>query len=254
MRTLSIPRSCRGVCARVERLMDAHPRGEERPFVTLSWAQSLDGSISRVESAPLSLSGRESREVTHALRAQHEAILVGINTVLSDDPQLTTRLVDGPSPQPVVLDSHLELPISSKIFQRNTGLGGDRPPIVVVDTQFASLRGERARRLRDHGAIVIEGVGGREGGVDLKDALQRLLDEGVRSVMVEGGGRVLRSFIESGCVDLLVVTVAPRFVTGYQPFRSPKEDTPLRHIQLEGSQWHLVGNDAILTAGVSYDG
>ncbi len=79
----------------------------DRPAITLSYAQSLDGSLTTRRGRPLALSGPESYQLTHHLRADHDAILVGIDTVLADDPRLTVRGVRGEAPQPVVLDSRL---------------------------------------------------------------------------------------------------------------------------------------------------
>ena len=88
-----------------------------RPLVSLSYAQSLDGSLAARRGSPLLLSGKASMQLTHRLRASHDAILVGIGTILADDPQLTVRLVQGPQPQPVILDSHLRLPPNARVFQ-----------------------------------------------------------------------------------------------------------------------------------------
>jgi riboflavin-specific deaminase-like protein len=87
----------------------------ERPFVTLSYAQSLDGSIALHNHAPLSLSGPESLCLTHQLRSMHDGILIGIGTVLSDDPQLTVRHWVGHNPQPIVLDSQLRIPAKARL-------------------------------------------------------------------------------------------------------------------------------------------
>src|SRR5512143_2126154 len=101
-----------GFADRVARSADAG-----RPLGTLTYAQSLDGSIAARRDQRLELSGEESRVMTHRLRAAHAAILVGIGTVLADDPRLTARLVGGPDPQPVILDSHLRVPASARLLQ-----------------------------------------------------------------------------------------------------------------------------------------
>ena len=80
------------------------------PIVTLAYAQTLNGMIAKKRGEPLVLSCEESMVMTHQLRAEHDVILVGIGTVLADDPRLTVRLVEGEDPQPVVLDSHLRCP------------------------------------------------------------------------------------------------------------------------------------------------
>src|SRR5687768_14040118 len=92
-------------------------RAVNRPFVTLSYAQSLDGSIAVNSGASLALSGLESTCLTHQLRSLHDGILVGISTVLTDNPQLSVREWDGPSPQPIVLDSHLRMPATARLSQ-----------------------------------------------------------------------------------------------------------------------------------------
>src|SRR5512133_2370683 len=97
-----------------ELLSDAGREG--RPLVTLSYAQSLDGSLAAQRGTPLALSGPQSMELTHRLRAAQDAILVGIGTVLSDNPRLTVRLVEGSQPQPVILDSHLRFPLNANLL------------------------------------------------------------------------------------------------------------------------------------------
>jgi 3,4-dihydroxy 2-butanone 4-phosphate synthase/GTP cyclohydrolase II len=90
------------------------------PWVTLAYAQSLDGSIAAQRGAPLGLSGAASLEVTHRLRAQHHAILVGIGTLLADDPRLSVRLVPGDDPQPVVEHHRLRTPLDARLLTRLT--------------------------------------------------------------------------------------------------------------------------------------
>src|SRR4051794_24685033 len=100
-----------------QRPCGAHPAPAiDRPIVTLAYAQSLDGSIATAARRPLALSSQPALKLTHQLRAEHDAILVGIGTVLADDPLLTVRLVNGPNPVPVVLDSRLRLPSTARLL------------------------------------------------------------------------------------------------------------------------------------------
>ena len=92
---------------------------ENRPSITLSYAQSWDGSITTESGKTLSLSSRTSNAMTHALRSWHDGILIGIGTILADDPLLNVREWGGPSPQPIVLDSSQRLPSNSKICREN---------------------------------------------------------------------------------------------------------------------------------------
>ncbi|GAB4469249.1 MAG: hypothetical protein Kow00124_04310 [Anaerolineae bacterium] len=182
-----------------------HHRRTGRPLVTLTYAQSLDGSIARRRGEPLALSGPESLRMTHRLRATHDAILVGIGTVLADNPSLTVRHVPGPSPQPVILDSHLRFPLSAKM------MGNPRPPWIAT-TPAASQ--ERADALRRAGARVLPLPARGDGRVDLNALLQQLGRDGIKSLMVEGGAGVIASFLASGLADLCVLTLAPVFVGG----------------------------------------
>jgi len=94
-----------------------HVRKHHRPLITLSYAQSLDGSISANRGSPTAISGPQAMRLTHELRAAHDAILVGIGTILADNPHLTVRLVAGKNPQPVVLDSNLRFPPGANLIQ-----------------------------------------------------------------------------------------------------------------------------------------
>mmetsp|Transcript_34521 Transcript_34521/g.55844 ORF Transcript_34521/g.55844 Transcript_34521/m.55844 type:complete len:147 (+) Transcript_34521:57-497(+) len=113
-----------------ERISDFNVSSKQnRPFVTLTYAQSLDGSISAERGSPLLLSGKESMTMTHALRAAHDAILVGVGTLIADDPSLNVRHVNGTNPRPIILDSSLRMPLNRKLFTSSTCV---RPIIATV--------------------------------------------------------------------------------------------------------------------------
>ncbi len=182
----------------------AHTYAEERglPFVTLSYAQSLDGSIAAAPGEPLTLSGPLSMTLTHALRAAHDAILVGVGTVIADDPRLTVRLVAGPDPQPVVLDSRLRIPPQARLLHHPKGV-------------WLAATGEAgAWPTLPEGARLLQVGAGPDGRVDLHALLRELGRRGVRSVMVEGGVQVLTSFLAAQLGQSAVITIAPRLVGG----------------------------------------
>lgn len=183
-------------------LENAPPPG--RPLVTLTYAQSLDGSISHRPDAPLALSGPETKHLTHRLRAAHDAILVGVGTVLADDPKLTARRVGGPHPLPVVLDSHLRTPPTARVLRHPRGC-------LLATTPAAPP--EREAALRAQGARVVR-LPVDEDGVSLPALLAWLYEEGLRSLMVEGGRRVLTAFLKAGLVDWVLLTIVPYFVGG----------------------------------------
>jgi riboflavin-specific deaminase-like protein len=181
-------------------------REEGLPLVTVSWAQSASGAIARADGTPVALSGPESLLVTHHLRALHDAILVGIGTVIADNPLLSVRLVEGHQPRTVILDSNLRFPADARLLARE-----DMKPWIfhAQDTP----PGDAGRELQKRGARLFP-VPRSGAGLDLRAVLRALAAQGISSVMVEGGARVLRSFLASGCAAQAVVTVSPAAIDG----------------------------------------
>ena len=182
----------------------APPAG--RPYVVLKYAQTLDGRIATGVGDSKWISGEEERALSHALRAACDAIMVGVGTVLRDDCRLNVRLVPGASPLRVVLDSTLRSPSEALLFG---DLGDGAAPTVLLTTE-RSTEADR-QRVRGLGAgirVLPEGPGG----VDLKAALKQLRDEGVRSLLVEGGAQVITSLLSAGLVDRIIVGTAPRII------------------------------------------
>ena len=178
-----------------------------RPFVTLTYAQSLDGSIARADAMPLSLSGSQSAAMTHLLRSTNDAILVGIGTVIVDNPRLTVRLTDGKDPQPIILDSMLRCPLDATLLESH------RTAPWIAAREDAPM--ERQVELEAVGARVIRLPATEPSGlVDLRALMTRLYDEGIRSLMVEGGARVITEMLASRFVDHVVITIAPELVGG----------------------------------------
>jgi riboflavin-specific deaminase-like protein len=147
--------------------------------------------------------------LTHQLRSLHRAILVGIGTVLADNPQLTVRLAAGPSPQPVVLDSSLRFPVSARLLSR-----ADHAPWILHSQDAPE---ERARELEHRGARLFP-LPAYSSGLSLEDALGVLAAQGIPSLMVEGGARVLRSFILGHFARQAVVTMSPISLEGVRIF------------------------------------
>ena len=183
------------------------------PVVTVTWARSAAGAIAAADGRPLALSGPESMLLTHRLRAAHDAILVGIQTVINDDPLLSARSLPDPpphpQPQPVVLDSRLRFPLSARLLARE-----DRKPwIFTCSRAETGVADEKELALEQRGARVFR-VRRGPGGLDLYPVLQDLWAQGICSLMVEGGARVLRAFITAGFADQVVLTTSPSVVTG----------------------------------------
>lgn len=207
-----------------------------RPFVMVTYAQSIDGSIATRDRRPLRLSGPASMTLTHRLRSLFDGILVGIETVLADDPQLTVRLVEGANPQPVVLDTRLRTPIESRLLRRS-----DRSSWLVSGEANASDRA--AALVRAGGTVLPCGVDGY-GRVDLDRLMGLLLERGISTLMVEGGSRVITSFIQARLVDLFVITLSPVLTGGLQVLENRNEtgtvDVGLADLHCERVETDLV--------------
>lgn len=178
----------------------------QRPAVTLSYAQSLDGCISLGDGQPLPLSGPDAMRVTHQIRAAHDAILVGIGTVLADDPQLSVRLAAGRNPQPVVLDTFLRIPDGCRLLNREKNR-----PWVAAGKQAEPKRCAELERL---GARVLSIESDSAGHIYLPELLSLLYKMGVQRLMVEGGAQVITSFLEQGLVDSVALCIAPIYLGG----------------------------------------
>lgn len=194
----------------MDTFLKAHkPQAQTGVWVTLTFAQSQDGKIAGRGKQPLRLSGAESMIMTHKLRAMHEAIMVGIGTVKTDNPRLTVRLdgYDGPSPRPVILDARLETPLTCNLFSR----GRPSHPLILTaePTEETAAWEERRRALEAAGAQVrvVKTQGTRLAWSSVLDALAR---ENLRSLMVEGGATVIDGLLATPAVlSKVIVTIAP---------------------------------------------
>lgn len=212
----------------------------ERPFVTLCYAQSLDGSIALRAGESLRLSGPESTKLTHQLRSLHDGILVGIGTVLADDPQLTVREWNGNNPQPIVLDSQLRLPPTARVCTAS-----DKRCWVVTAKEAVAQQALDCELLRV--------AGNGAGQVSLKAALQCLHERGIRRLMVEGGGSVLSALLREQLVDAVVLTIAPKILGGYKALGDLGFACESRLPSLVSPQSGQLGTDIIVWGTVLHN-
>ncbi|MGC1403772.1 MAG: RibD family protein [Thermodesulfobacteriota bacterium] len=210
------------------------------PFVTVSYAQSLDGSIALRPGYSLAISCSESLALTHTLRAIHDAVLVGIGTVLADDPRLTVRMTAGQNPQPVVLDSRLRFPSYARLLEGN----GHRPWIFT--TQEAEVNREKS--LEASGALVLRLPSGPDGRIEVKTLLKKLAEMQVKSLMVEGGAQVINSFLLARAVNQIVVCIAPVLVGGLRVIDAIAGFKPAHFPRLINIGYEQVGDDLVLRA------
>jgi diaminohydroxyphosphoribosylaminopyrimidine deaminase/5-amino-6-(5-phosphoribosylamino)uracil reductase len=193
-----------------EALNEAFLRAQRRglPLVTLKAGMSLDGRIATAGGRSRWITSAPARDAARRLRARHDAVLVGIGTLLADDPLLSANghaPHDGDGPVRVVLDSRLRTPPRARILRSEGG------PVVVMTRRGAP--GARRRRLERAGALVLE-VPGKGSRVDLRAALKALAGHGIASVLIEGGGEVLGAALDAGVGDRVALYVAPRLLGG----------------------------------------
>jgi diaminohydroxyphosphoribosylaminopyrimidine deaminase/5-amino-6-(5-phosphoribosylamino)uracil reductase len=181
-----------------------------RPAFTLKAAVTLDGKIATVAGQSKWITGEAARADVHRLRDTHDAVLVGISTVLADDPRLDARLPRARDPVRVVLDSRLRTPPRARLLPGQVG-----PRTIIACGERAPSAAERA--LARAGAEIWRFPVHASGRVRLPDLARRLGREGLTSVLVEGGGEVHAAFLEARLADELVLYIAPKIVGGPAP-------------------------------------
>ena len=222
--------------------------GQGRPYVIAKWAQSIDGKIATHTGDSKWISGPESRRLAHRLRARVDGIMVGIGTVLADDPLLTAR--DVPirrTATRIILDTHLRLPLTCQLVktsgwhgpakqarelsapgwhgpaQQGRGLleegvphplqGESAPLLILTSRQALRARKRHADRLRDRGVEIIPCRAKRDR-IDLNAALRLLGDRQMTNLLVEGGGQVLAAFLDARLADEAYIFIAPKLIGG----------------------------------------
>jgi 5-amino-6-(5-phosphoribosylamino)uracil reductase/diaminohydroxyphosphoribosylaminopyrimidine deaminase/5-amino-6-(5-phosphoribosylamino)uracil reductase len=206
--------------------------------VTLHYAQTLDGRIATRTGHSQWISCDESLRLAHRLRAEHDAVLVGVGTVLADNPRLTVRLVPGTSPLRVIADSSVRLPLDANVLT-----DGAAPTLVAATDRAPAERREELRRL---GAEVLTVPAGEDGHLDLGGLLAGLAGRGIRSVLIEGGSGIITAAFRGGLADRLVLCIAPRLVgsglSAVGDLQIRQMDQALRFTH---SSFRMVGSDLV---------
>ncbi|KLU81923.1 riboflavin biosynthesis protein Rib7 [Magnaporthiopsis poae ATCC 64411] len=254
-----------------------------RPFVTLTFATSLDSSLALAPGVRTAISGPKSKAMTHFLRSRHDAILVGAGTAIADDPGLNCRLAasspgGGDSggarkpqhqPRPIVVDPHGRWRFSegSKVMRfADSGLGL-APFIIITPAALQQVSAERRAVLESRGGryIVLAGAKGSGSGatsgiLDWSSILSALHAEGIRSLMIEGGGHVINTLLgsrrNSAMVNSVIITIAPTWLGPGGVVVSPEREPALDHdgipapasapLRLANVSWHQLGDDMVL--------
>jgi 3,4-dihydroxy 2-butanone 4-phosphate synthase/GTP cyclohydrolase II len=175
--------------------------------------------------------------LTHQMRAHHDAILIGVGTVIADDPRLTVRHARGPDPQPVIVDSRLRFPLWAKLLR-----GERRPWLAATDAADAG----RQAALEAAGARVIRLPADANGMVSLPALLAYLHQAHVRSLMVEGGATVISNFLAEHLADRLVLTIAPLLLGGLNAVANLGQLNGRVLPRLSQPRYQALGQDVIL--------
>ncbi len=219
---------------------------ESRPFVTLKAAVTADGRSATRSGKSQWITGETARAHVHRERAQHQAVGVGVGTVLADDPRLTVRdeaeKTDVPAPIRVVFDSQLRTPPAARLFE-------SQEPVLLCTTDGAAQDELRARPLRNAGAEILAcGAGER---LDLPQALAALGERPIASLLIEGGAELHGSLLDGGLIDRLLVYVAPKIFGGAEalPLALGRGvDTPEEALALTPFAVTRLGPDLLLEA------
>lgn len=217
-----------------------------RPFVTLKSASTLDGMLAASSGDSKWITGEQSREFVHTLRHQHQAIMVGVGTVITDDPSLTARgTVPLLQPVRVVVDSHLRIPFESRMFRESSA------ETLILTTELADAGKEQALAERGIGVLRC-GAGER---VDLPLALRKLGDRGISSILLEGGGTLNGAMLEAKLIDRIYLFFAPKLIGGdgskrmcsFAGFEKMADAIVIRQ-----QKWLTFGDDVCITGQVDY--
>jgi diaminohydroxyphosphoribosylaminopyrimidine deaminase/5-amino-6-(5-phosphoribosylamino)uracil reductase len=253
-----------GICEAEARLLNApfiKYAATDKCWVTLKWAQSIDGKLATTElraSENIWISGDQSRKDVHKLRRRTDGILVGINTVINDDPLLTARPGKGKKAVRIVLDNYLKIPLDSKLIKT----AKKHPLLIYTRQDSVQTKPEIVEKLNKKGAELLT-YPDMLGGFNLHFLLAELSKLGIGHLLVEGGLRVLTSFLKERLADEVVVYIAPKIlgaqgcadITG--PMAKLTQAVGLYHVDIKrfGDDVRLIGltEKALRAISVSVD-
>lgn len=200
---------------------------EKKPFVTMKVAMSLDGKIATKTGESKWITNSKSRENVHRLRDEVSGIMVGVNTVIADNPELTSRVKNGRNPIRIIVDSKLRIPLDSKVLKNQ-----EEAKTIIATTNKADM--EKKKRIEQKGVKVLI-IKSLEGRVDLEDLMLRLGEEKIDSILLEGGSTLNFSALDQSIVDKVQVYIAPKIIGG------EKSKTPVggRGIEALGDGFQL---------------
>ncbi len=208
-----------------------------RPFVILKVAMSLDGKIATEKGDSKYITSKEARTYVHRLRSEVDAVMVGLNTVLRDNPKLTPRLVTGKDPIKIVVDSQLKIPKNSHLLSH--------PQKLIIATTTKAQK-KMVEKLKGKGVKIIV-TSSKNGMVDVKELMRELGKMEIMSIMLEGGSHLNSSAIKEGTVDKVIVFTAPKIIgRGIEPIADLGIEKVKKAIQLKSPKAYTLGADLVV--------
>lgn len=217
----------------------------KRPYVVLKYAMTLDGKIAAYTGESQWITGEAARRHVHQQRHRYSAIMAGVGTVLADDPLLTCRIPGGKNPVRILCDSRLSTPLTARVVQT----AGEVPTILAT-----CCTDEAKRRPYESAGCRVLTVDAKDGHVDLKQLMERLGAEGVDSILLEGGGTLHWSALESGIVQKVQAYIAPKLLggrTAKTPIEGQGFPTPADGVRLVNSTITRLGEDFLIESEVA---
>jgi diaminohydroxyphosphoribosylaminopyrimidine deaminase/5-amino-6-(5-phosphoribosylamino)uracil reductase len=217
------------------------------PFVTLKLAQSLDGKIAAANGHSKWISNEAARKLVQRWRWQNDAIMVGIGTVLADNPKLTVREEPGPQPRRIIVDTNLRLPVTANV------LTDAHVAKTIVSIGEECREREKIAEIENRGARVWSVRPTPAGSLDLRQLMERLGQESIAAVLVEGGRRIFSSLLEAQLADRLKCFIAPKLLgDGIPAFQGLPIGSLDEAITFTKIKWEILEDNVLLSGLLRY--
>lgn len=213
------------------------------PYVTMKYAMTMDGKIACYTGESKWITGEPARESVQRERLRHSAIMVGVGTVLADDPMLTCRIEGGRDPIRIICDSRLRTPLDSNIVKT-----ADKVPTIIAYCDGDPSDYEK------HGCTMMK-IGAKDGHVDLRELMDRLGERQIDSILLEGGGELNWSALEAETVSRVLTYIAPKIFGGRDaksPVSGVGASAPDKSFRLKTSNILRIGDDYLIESSVEY--
>ncbi|MBN1155810.1 bifunctional diaminohydroxyphosphoribosylaminopyrimidine deaminase/5-amino-6-(5-phosphoribosylamino)uracil reductase RibD [candidate division KSB1 bacterium] len=215
------------------------------PYVTIKIAQSIDGRIATCKGHSKWITSEETRRVVHRLRGEYDGVVIGAKTAIMDNPSLTVRHVSGVNPFRIVLDDQLSIPEECHL------LSDEFPELTIIAT--ASKDEHKKERIRKRGAKIWEIHAEANSHLSLHELLKKAAEEGLNSLLVEGGSEVFTSFLQERLADHIIIMISPRIIgegiDAIGQLNTPWIDHSIRLIR---TSVQSVGQDIVVHGDLQY--